>query len=233
MRWALLQKKNGSMITNFGQGSYSQALLAKGDWEQLMSQSATIHILNEEVIMNIDVTEIKTAKDLAAHSEEDVTELYNALAKAEGRVELKKATPAQAYEILCKVRGEDVPPADAPPDKPAEKKPKAKDKKPAAPKKESKPKGPSYQDKIKAAMVANKHVISRDDLMEATGADSKNLSVAVSILKNAKRTKEPMTVMYIRKTGMYFNVDVKMGEAAYNKALKALEAEKKTPKKDK
>lgn len=203
------------MITNFSQGSYSQAVLAKESWEGMMSQPATIHIQQGGHIMNIDVTTIKTAKDLAKHSVEDVTELYNALAKAEGRKELKKATPDQAYEILCTVRGE---------------KPPVKDKKTT---KTAAKKGPSYQDKIKAAMVANKHVISRDDLMAATGADSKNLSVAVSILRNAARTKEPMNVMYIRTIAMYFNVDVKVGEAAYNKAMKAIEAEKKTTKKDK
>lgn len=64
---------------------------------------------------------------------------------------------------------------------------------------------PSYQDKIK--VVLNEFGwATRETLMEATGADAKNLSVAVSILKNPKRTKEPMAVDYVRGNQVYFAV---------------------------
>jgi hypothetical protein len=96
-----------------------------------------------------------------------------------------------------------------------------------APKKEKAPKEPkvkrlSYQDKIRTAMTENKGVISRANLMEATGADAKNLAVAVSILKNPKRQKEPMVVQYIRKLETYYNMDSDAGAKAHAAAIQKM-----------
>ena len=64
------------------------------------------------------------------------------------------------------------------------------------------PKKPSYQDILRQLFQDNP-VRTRAEVIEALGCDEKNASVAVSILKNAKRTKEPMQVAYDRKTKTY------------------------------
>ena len=107
--------------------------------------------------------------------------------------------------------------------------PKKEPKAPAVPKE----KKPSYQDKIRAAMTAGKGIVSREVLMEATGADSKNLSVAVSILKNPARQKEPMLVQYIRKLGTYFCMDMPEGAKAHAEALQKMVNEETKAKSDK
>ena len=114
-------------------------------------------------------------------------------------------------------------------------------KKKVAPKKDAAPKTPkvkkpSYQSKIIDFMNANNGVGTREALMEATGADARNLSVAVSILKNGKRTKEPMEIKYLRSAGTFYAMP--MAEKAYEAAVqvaldakKAKKSEKKLEKK--
>ena len=109
------------------------------------------------------------------------------------------------------------------------------EKKDAAPK-TPKVKKPSYQSKIIDFMNANNGVGTREALMEATGADARNLSVAVSILKNGKRTKEPMEIKYLRSAGTFYAMP--MAEKAYEAAVqvaldakKAKKSEKKLEKK--
>jgi hypothetical protein len=100
------------------------------------------------------------------------------------------------------------------------------------PKKEKKPRGPSYQTKIIECMNTNKGVASREQLMAATGADARNLSVAVSILKNGKRTKQPLDIRYVRSTGTFYALP--MAAAALKAAEKiAAAAALKKPKKTK
>jgi hypothetical protein len=93
------------------------------------------------------------------------------------------------------------------------------------------PKKPSYQTVIKQMMNDNKGVVTRDALLKATGADSKNLSVAVSILKNPDRIKEPMNVVYLRGNTTFYNLDNAAGKKAYDAALKMLEDQKAATKK--
>ncbi len=83
------------------------------------------------------------------------------------------------------------------------------------------PKKPSYQSVIVETLKANKGVASREVLMKATGADAKNLSVSVSILRNGKRTKNPVNVKYLRATQTFYMIPE--GEKAMNAAIKVAE----------
>jgi hypothetical protein len=93
------------------------------------------------------------------------------------------------------------------------------------------PKKPSYQTVIKEQMVKNKGVVTRDALLKATGADSKNLSVAISILRNPDRIKEPMNVVYLRGNTTFYDLGNADGKKAYDAALKMLEDKKAADKK--
>lgn len=102
----------------------------------------------------------------------------------------------------------------APAEEPKEKKKRTK-KEPSEPKAE---RGPSYQDKIKKFLDENGGVGTKAELMEATGADSKNLSVSVSILRNGERIKEPRKVLYLRANETYYDLDNKDGREAFEAA---------------
>jgi hypothetical protein len=97
--------------------------------------------------------------------------------------------------------------------------------------KTTKVKKPSYQTVIKDTLKAAKGIATRAELMAATGADTRNLSVAVSILKNGKRTKEPMKIEYVRKTQTFYQLPLAAKAlAAVQKELEAAKAPKKAAK---
>lgn len=100
-----------------------------------------------------------------------------------------------------------------------------------AEKKEPKEKNPSYQTIILDTLNKGKGVATREELMAATGADSRNLSVAVSILKRGKRTKEPTDIRYLRGNKTFYLFP--MAEKAATAAAEALEAAKKKAAADK
>jgi len=77
-----------------------------------------------------------------------------------------------------------------------------KDPKPAAKTKEKKP--PKVT-KVSMAreILAEKGTIKKADLAEAIGHDLQNCHTMISILKNAKRTKEPLFVSYNKATTEY------------------------------
>ena len=111
---------------------------------------------------------------------------------------------------------------------PATKPPKAS-KEPAEPKKE---RGPSYQDKIKKFLDDNNGIAAKEDLMEATESDAKNLSVSVSILRNSTRTKEPRKVVYLRGNETYYDLDNPRGAKAYTSDTEALKKQAELDKKE-
>ena len=108
---------------------------------------------------------------------------------------------------------------------------KKTDAKKADTKKDAKPKKPSYQTIIMDTLAKGKGVATREALMKATGADSRNLSVAVSILKNGKRTKEPADIRYLRGNKTFYLFP--MAEKAATAAAEALDAAKKKAAADK
>jgi len=74
----------------------------------------------------------------------------------------------------------------------------------AAPaKKGGKTKGKVSYQTILRDLFTKKKKVTKDAIMKALGCDSKNAAVAVSILRNPKRTKEPMKIQYDRKTETY------------------------------
>ena len=157
----------------------------------------------------IDVTTIATLENLQTHSQEEILELFNTLLKAQGKKARKKVTAEECFKLLQQTRGEDVPED-------------AKDEKPA---KEKKPRAPSYQEKLRQWFDA-KGFGTKSELTEHTGADEKNLSVAVSILKNPARCKDTRDVAYLRSTQTYYCIGNEMGAEAYKKAVAVVEEEK-------
>lgn len=69
---------------------------------------------------------------------------------------------------------------------------------------EKKEKKRSYAVIIRELLDNKKGVITRDEIMEATGCDERNAAVAMSILKNPGRTKEPIDWLYHRGTRTYY-----------------------------
>ena len=91
----------------------------------------------------------------------------------------------------------------------------------------------SYLDKIRMFMKDNKGVALADELAAFVGADRKNLSVSISILRNEARTKDPLNIQYVRSIETYFCVDMPAGKTAMDKVLKLVEDQKKADKKAK
>jgi hypothetical protein len=111
-----------------------------------------------------------------------------------------------------------------------EEKEKVKEKVEKALEKVKAPKKPSYQSVIVETLKANKGVASREMLISATGADAKNISVSVSILRNGKRTKNAVNVQYLRSTKTFYLIPE--GEKAMEAAIKAAENVKVQKKKE-
>jgi uncharacterized protein YdaU (DUF1376 family) len=82
-------------------------------------------------------------------------------------------------------------------------------------------------------MADNKGVAEADALATFVGSDRKNLSVSVSILRNDKRTKEPMNIQYVRAIQTFFCLDMPAGKKAWEAALKKIETDKAAAKKAK
>jgi hypothetical protein len=69
-------------------------------------------------------------------------------------------------------------------------------KKPTLRRKAATKRAPSYQDKIKAAFANGATTISKPALAKIAGCDVDAISIAVSILRNPKRTKDPLNVVW-------------------------------------
>ena len=63
--------------------------------------------------------------------------------------------------------------------------------------------GKTYQDMLRETFATNER-IDADELAQQMGTDLRNLSTAISILKNAKRTKDPFVIHYDRPTRTYY-----------------------------
>lgn len=77
-----------------------------------------------------------------------------------------------------------------------------KEKTPAAEKKETAPKKPTKTN-LAREILKEKGVISRKDLAEAIGHDESNCHTMMSILKNPKRTKDPVWNLFDKASGTY------------------------------
>lgn len=61
----------------------------------------------------------------------------------------------------------------------------------------------SYHDKIRAYFQEN-DTATVDEIMTITGADKRNAKVAMGIIQNAKRVKNPMKFDYVKSTQTYY-----------------------------
>lgn len=98
--------------------------------------------------------------------------------------------------------------------------------------KSSKPRKASYQTLIRAVFT-DKGKATLDELVAVTGADRKNTSVGVSILRNPKRMKNPMKIAYHYPTKTYFNLDHDNGQKWLDEAEAKHAKEKKAAAKAK
>jgi hypothetical protein len=98
--------------------------------------------------------------------------------------------------------------------------------------KSSKPRKASYQTLMRA-VFDDKGFATLDELVKVTGADAKNTSVGVSILRNPKRVKFPMKIAYHRPSKTYFNLDHTIGASEYIKAEESHELQKRADAKAK
>lgn len=109
--------------------------------------------------------------------------------------------------------------------------------KPEKEKKKAKEKKPAKITKVSMArkILTDKITVKKADLAEAIGHDLQNCHTMISILKNVKRTKEPMFVSYNKSTTEYtlhetedemVEADKKMAEAQEGAKAKA-EADEK------
>jgi hypothetical protein len=58
-------------------------------------------------------------------------------------------------------------------------------------------------------------------------ADNKNVSVGISILKNASRVKNPLRIEYSRVTKLYYYLDNEIGKEKYESDMVKVESDKK------
>jgi hypothetical protein len=63
--------------------------------------------------------------------------------------------------------------------------------------------GETKYGKLRALLLSGKKVFSVEEMMKASGFDQNNLRVAMSILQNPKRTKEPIKSEYDREKKSY------------------------------
>lgn len=125
-----------------------------------------------------------------------LVELYNLVTTASPvkKFEKKEIALRRVYAALTEVAEEktmvDV------------KEPKARGKGEAPPK----VKKPSYHDKIREHFKTN-DVATLQKIMEITGADKRNARVAMSIIQNPKRVKNPMAFDYVKSSKTYYLLD--------------------------
>jgi hypothetical protein len=64
----------------------------------------------------------------------------------------------------------------------------------------------SYHDKIRTHFAKN-DTATIDQIMQITGADKRNARVAMTIIQNSKRVKNPMKFAYVKSTQTYYLLD--------------------------
>lgn len=177
-----------------------------------MSQSQAFYFNNQSynIVPDPDAeadpgnfTQVKTVEELMSVPKESLMKIH---ASAFGRPSLpgdsKKSAKKLAVEIFAELeRSDGAQVADG------EEKPKR-----TRTPKEPKEKKPSKMDRIRE-IVQERGVIAKAELAELIGSDEQNTHTMISIMKNAKRTKDPVEIAYDKKQKLYAWPGVEFPEA--------------------
>ena len=133
---------------------------------------------------------LSKASDLEQLAVKHLTALRGSLSHLKGKVESKKIACPQIWNLIEDLQLDAL----KAPEKKSPKKKSAEDKQ------------PSNVDKIRE-LFNKKKPVTRKEIMDVTGYDSRNAHTAMGILKNPARTSKPLHTEYDRKTQTYTKVD--------------------------